>query len=140
MIRTIASLCAIACLLCTLIACTHVPRSGYYSRSEISVRFSHKDNIAGRWDHANRTVLLSSLTNRWTLTHELCHACDSLGISLPEAARMMGRTAAPGQDILALVLSQPVFGPDAHWVALGRTCGPAAIGHAEILDRVRDRL
>lgn len=140
LLRAGAIFTALVCLIVAVSSCGHHPRSGFYSRGEISVRYVHEDGFHGRWDHANREILLSSIISRATLTHELCHACDSLGITLPEAVRMLGPTTAPGQDILALVLSQPVFGPDAHWIALGRTCGPHAIGHPEILARVRDRL
>lgn len=138
--RHLAVLASIACLLCCLSACAGHPRDDVYSRGQITVRFGHVDGIHGRWFVDERTIYLSANPARATLTHELCHACDSLGITLAEAARMVGPTTAPGQDILALVLSQPVSGPDAHWIALGRVCGPQAIGHPHILDRVRSRL
>ena len=125
-------------LLC--LACTGHPRDGVYSSGEISVKFGHVEGWHGHWIASERTIYLSANPARATLAHELCHACDSLGISLAEAARMVGPTTAPGQDVLALVLSQDVRGPDAHWIALGRVCGPGSIGHAHILERVRDRL
>ena len=133
--------CVVIVFISVIIACSH-PRDGYYSHGEIPIVYRHEEGIAGRWEPNTRTVYLSSLTNRHTLAHELCHACDTMGLTLQEVVVRVGTTTAPGQDILQLVLveSRKIYDVDAHWIALGRVCGKAAIGHQYVLDRMRHKL
>lgn len=124
-----------------LTACAGSGRSdGYISRNTISVKFDQMDVVAGRWDHNNMTILLSSQTNGWTIAHELSHSCDSLGITYATAVAMMGEVPIPRQmEMVRKVAAEAarIGGPDAHWRALYNLCGPQAVYHTEILGRVK---
>jgi len=125
-----------------LTACAGTTRTdGYISRNTISVKFDQMDGVAGRWDHNNMTILLSSLTNYTTICHEALHACDSTGESLRTVLLWMGdvpgypRHMAICKEVLAE--SERIGGKDAGWKALAKLYGTRAVYHPEILARMK---
>lgn len=144
MTRLLPILSALVLLSCCFTACTrHADVT--ITRAEISTEFRHEDGIAGRWDHDRRTIYLGTMTNRWSFAHECAHAADSLGLPYGQVVAMTG-TLPPRlsyqQDLARRVArdAAKIGGPHAHWIALGRLCGPQAVGHAEILNHARRHL
>lgn len=142
--KAIIVIASLLLLSCCFTACTrHADVT--ITRAEISTEFRHEDGIAGRWDHGRMTIYLSAMTQRWTWSHELAHASDSLGLPYAQVLAMAG-TLPPHlsyqQDLARRVArdAAKIGGPHAHWIALGRLCGPQAVGHAEILNHARRHL
>ena len=124
-----------------LAACQPQRTDGYISRGTISVRTSHMDGVAARWDHNNMTILLSWSYNKYSIAHELCHSVDSLGVSYETAAMYLGDVKAlPGEMAVVrsvLTEARKLSGKDAHWKALRNVCGVHAVGHSEIIARIK---
>ena len=130
------SVLALVILLCAGCSGQRTTDNGYIKRGEISVKLDHKEGVAGRWDYANMTILLSHETNGWTLAHELAHAADDLGGDYEAVCRMVGNVNIPRQmEILALVRAEAkrISGPKEYWKALKNVCGPQAVYHSDIL-------
>lgn len=144
-LRTLAII--ISTILCALFAasCSRSQSSPVITHAEISTVFHQRDGVAGQWDHNNRTIYLSAMTARWTWAHELCHAADSMGITYQQALMMAGKLPphlSHHQDLARQVsiASARIGGPFAHWIALARICGPAAVGHDDIMKHIRHRI
>lgn len=125
-----------------VIACTSTRPDGYLSRGDISVRIVDHPGLAGQWHRDTLTVDLCYNRPRSTLAHELCHAADSMGLPLQTIlARMANLTDQLGPEYtLAVEVAQKAStlrGSDTHWRALRDICGSWAVGHHEILQRIK---
>lgn len=139
-LRSLLLILATIALALALSACGSTRSPLLHQGHGINVEFSHRDGIAGRWDHDRSTIYLSAHTNRWTLAHELAHAADSLAIPYSQAVAMLGPCTLNGMDIVRRVNveARRIGGPLAHWKALRAICGPQAVHHDDILARISD--
>jgi hypothetical protein len=144
MTRLLPILASLLLLACCFTACTRTPDVTIVN-AEIRTEFRQRDGAAGQWDHDRRTIYLSAMLAKWTFAHECAHAADSLGLPYAQVVAMTGTLPphlAYQQDLARRVArdAAKIGGPHAHWIALGRICGPQAVGHAEILNHVRRHL
>lgn len=111
------------------------------SNGEIPIEFYHIDGTAGMWDENRRVIYLGSMTAKYTIFHEGCHAADSLGLPIHRVMQMIGHV--PGypahMEMSRKLLAETIRigGKDAHWKALHKICGPQSVYHSEILARIR---
>lgn len=123
-------------------ACGGTRSDGYLHRGEISVRIHDVPGLAGRWHPFTQTVDLSWSRHRCTLAHELCHAADSMGLPLQTVLTRLGNLSAQlgPEYALAVQVAQKAStlqGSDTHWRALRDICGSWAVGHSDILARIK---
>lgn len=137
--RPLAIFCSLLLLAICAASCTQRPP--VLHRAEISVIFEQMDGASARWDHHAQTIRLSAIYSHWSIAHELGHAADSNGESYDAVALKLGNIVSMPHEMATVRAVQRearrIGGPDAHWKALRKLYGPQAVGHSEILARIR---